>query len=531
MKIAIPLIFNNYDFSRASIANYYDADGMIVEAMVDELRLGYNPTTLEFIGPIIEGEVENELLQSYRFDNASWTKIGTITTEYELEYSPGVNFLTGTDIATRYTQINLAHPLLRQAVTTGLKVFSVYAKNFTGDDCNLILRLGTQLAIFYFDETSATITGGTDAWAHAEKLQDGWYRFSVWANVAVAGYAEIELSGSPGNQCYLCAAQVEETSAELEYLPTSWIDTGATTETRAADINEDNALKVVSSNVPENDHPVWDAGDSYIVDEQVIVLGHYHRIYSSIGSNTNKFPPDHPEEWVDQGATNRWRMFDMTVGPEKQTISEGSDNTVQVLLSIDQVVNTVTLLNLYASSVRIIMRDELGNIVYDYSQDLLTGVYESTWWAFFFGARSRITSLSITDLPPYSPSTIEMILDGGDDVAKIGKMIVGSAVDIGCTRYGTSVGIIDFSRKERDAFGNNFILKRRYVDRADFDIQILTSRVDEIKQLLADVRATPVLYIGDDSFASTNIYGFYRDFSIVISGPKRSDATLQVESI
>lgn len=528
MKIAIPLIFNNYDFSRASVANYYDANGMLVEAKVDELRLGYNPTTLEFIGPIIEAAVTNELLQSYRYDLSPWEGLSG---GFDITYPSGLNFLTGTNIASLFRG-----GAVHQEVSAGLKVFSVYFKpDASLNSVHFEMIMGSTHGRFIFRLGDFVSTALDTSQCNIEICQDGWFRVSIWANLLVSNYAQIQyhsgMFAPASHSGYICAAQVEITTPQLGFLPTSWINTGPTTVRRAADFNEDKALKVISSNVPENDHPLWVSGKSYVATEQTMVLGHYHRIYESVGANIDKYPPDHPEEWVDQGATNRWRMFDMSVGSDRQTISVGSDNTVHVLLGIDQLVNSVTLLNVYASSVKIIMRDQLGNIVYDFWRDLLSGVYESTWWSFFFGTRTRITSLSLTNLPPHTPSTIEMILEGGDDAAKIGKMIVSKAVDIGCTRYGTSVGIIDFSKKERNPFGDNFIVKRRYVDRVEFDIQILTSRVDEIKKMLADVRATPVLYIGDDGLQSTTIYGFYRDFSIVVSGPRRSDATLPVEGI
>lgn len=528
MKIAVPITVNNFDFSRASIATYYDDTGLLVTAGVDELRIGYNPETLDLIGPIIEAEATNLLEHSNDFLDADWAEVGGGSSTITAAASTSPD---GTTNATLYERTASGTILIRQSIAAGLQVFSVYAKALGSETCILRLTVGDgissdETSVYSFNSTSG---GGFEAHTSEQKLQDGWYRFSIGADVAASGYAEIQLLGSTGNRCYLFGAQVEETTT-LIYTPTSYIETITTTETRAADIENDVDVKLVSSNVDENDAPVWDSGDSYVADETVIVLGEYHNIYRSIGSNTNKFPPDNLDEWTDEGATNRWRMFDMTVGSEKQTISDGSDNTIDVVVGVNQIINSVTLLNLYASSARIIMRDGEGNIVYDYEQGLLSGSYESNWYSFLFGSRNRITSLALTDLPAITPSTIQLILEGGDEDAKIGKMILGSAVDIGCTRYGTSVGIVDFSRKERDAFGNNVIVPRRYVDRVDFDVQILTSRVDEVKRLLASIRATPVVYIGDDGYDSTIIHGFYRDFSISIL-PKRSDLSLQVEGI
>ncbi len=64
MKLIKPLVFNPYEFSRASPAYRYDSAGFLDLAEIDQLRLGYNPTTLEFLGPIIEGQASNYALFS-----------------------------------------------------------------------------------------------------------------------------------------------------------------------------------------------------------------------------------------------------------------------------------------------------------------------------------------------------------------------------------------------------------------------------------------------------------------------------------
>lgn len=518
MKISRPIIFKNYMFTRASVAKYYNAAGILVEAGIDELRLGYNPTTLDFIGPIIEGEATNEVLYSNDFTNAGWVKVGSPTITNNATTSPD-GTVNAASISGTFE--------LKQSITSIHKSFSVYVKpNAVGGSgyCTIRMTIGAATCVF-------NLTTGTafETFGHIEALPNGWFRISMNAISSSPGYVELESISTA--TYYLYEAQGESALSENGYLPTSQISTTSTEETRAADVNLDTPPRVISSNVPPLDHDQWDDGDSYVAGNQVTVQGMYNRNYESVGSNTNKFPPDNPDEWIDQGATNRWRMFDMNVGADKQTVSEGSDNTVEVLLDVAQRVNTIVLLNVYASNVTINMRNSDGEIVYTHYEVFLQPPSGSGWWNYFFGARRRATTLALTDLPNVVPSTIEMILDGGSDLAKIGKLIVGDGLDIGCTRYNTGLGIIDFSRKERDEFGNYYILERRYVSRCDFDIQIQTSRVDEIFNLLASLRATPVVYIGDENYRSTVVYGFYRDFSIVLSGPKRSDCTLQVESI
>lgn len=516
MKIVKPIIFNSFDFSRASIATYYDENGLIATAGVNVLRLGYNPATLDAIGPIIEGESTNLMPDSEDF--SGWVESSSVVTTQSIVRPDGTTALT-----TKYSTAAAFNNFAYASTTPAAGVFtaySVYVKYISGMSTVYLQGVAINLAAPDFYNIDGSFL---------QSLPNGWKRIGAVVPSNGVNF-NFNIGGSSGSGAvYLWGMQVEGADAVDV---TSYIATSGGPETRAADTVAEAPPRLVSSNVDEDLDLEWNPATIYSAGAQAIVFQNYNKVYESIGTTpAGQFPPAHPEYWIDQGATNRWRMFDMTVGPEKQTVSTDSSNIINVLLEVDQVVTSVSLFNMEANNVRIIMRDEFGTIVYDHYEDLLQETPSSDWWSFFFATRSSIKTLVLTDLPTVKPSTIEMILDGDAFPAKIGKMIVGEAVEIGCARYGTSVGIVDFSRKERDDFGNNFILERRYIDRADFDVQIPTSSIDSVKALLTSLRATPTLYIGDEQFASTVIYGFYRDFSIIISGPKRSDLTIQVESI
>lgn len=305
---------------------------------------------------------------------------------------------------------------------------------------------------------------------------------------------------------------------------------------RSPDIVVDQTPSLITSNIAEDDADVWDGSEPYTVGERVMVLGEYHRVYEALTNHSNKFPPDFIDGespyWLDTGATNRWRMFDMQVGAEKQSLSTASSGDIDVLMSVESYVTSAVLLNASGVTATVIMRNSLNEIIYERSVDLLGTAMGIGWWEFFFGYRNGIKTIVLTDLPKIAPATIQVTIDGGGGISGLGKLIIGEAIEIGCTKFGTTVGIIDFSRKERDAFGNNYILQRRYIDKVDYDIQIDSDKVDDIKDILADVRSTPAVYIGSESkFRSTVVFGFYRDFSIVIEGSRKSKCAISVEGI
>jgi DUF438 domain-containing protein len=78
----------------------------------------------------------------------------------------------------------------------------------------------------------------------------------------------------------------------------------------------------------------------------------------------------------------------------------------------------------------------------------------------------------------------------------------------------SDVGIQDYSRKERDIFGEYNFIERSYADRANFTMWVENTQLDSVKNILASVRATPTLYIGSDDYTSTAVFGFYKDFDL-----------------
>ncbi len=527
MKISRPIVIKNSAFTRDTPAAYYNASGILTTAVINEVRLGYDPTSLAYIGEIIEPQGINyfKYSNSFLIGDYHWQAIGTISTTADVTTSP--------DGTTNASLINPTSTGLIKAVLAtgaGWKIFSVYVKDPnapTPGTCSLRLNFGpTVTSVFRIDP------GGADAFepnTTIQELPDYWYRISIAAEM-FAYSNKVEIEGIGGVDFYAYGAQVEDVIGD--YIPSSYINSpeGAST-VRAPDLVA-SPPSLLTSNISEADADLWDSLTEYVEGDRVMVLGAYHKIYSATGDNDNKFPPSNtPAIWIDEGSTNRWRMFNMDVGIENQSVSTDPDNTIHVVLDLNQPVSTLTLLNIYASNVTITMRDADDNIVYTHYEAFLTAPFDTGWWEYYFGTRERSTSLVLTDLPNIFPCTLEMVLDGDDDVAKIGKMIPGDLVDIGCTQYGTSYGSIDFSTKGRDPFGNNFVVERRYVDKCDYNIQVSTPRAADIKRLIDSLRATNAVYIGDEEFGATVIYGFRGDFLFTTVNHKFTDLTLHVEGI
>lgn len=286
---------------------------------------------------------------------------------------------------------------------------------------------------------------------------------------------------------------------------------------------------LTSSNIPENDQSVWNSGTPYNTGDLVMVTTGVHKIYEALKSTTNEYPPDNTDgstpAWLDLGATNRWRMFDGATS----TYTTNNSGDIVVELTTSQVINAVTMFGLGGTSVTITMTDPIDGVVYDETISLVDNSGISNWYDYYFDPILQKTDVTLLDLPNYANATLSVTVSGTS--TSISLLTVGLQKTLGITGYGTSVGITDYSIKQADEFGNFFIQKRRFSKTADYDVTVDTSKVADVQRTLATYRSEPLVWIGSQTQEETIIYGYYRDFNIVISGFEVSDCSIEVEGL
>lgn len=288
---------------------------------------------------------------------------------------------------------------------------------------------------------------------------------------------------------------------------------------------------LTSSTIPENDHAAWASGTTYSLGDRVIVVS-VHKVYeSAINSNTGNNPvTDDGTKWIEVGATNRWKAFDKKIGDP----ATRADSIQYVFTTSGDIVNSIAFFGLKADTVQItVVLTPSSTIVYDETYQLLDTTSVVDWYTYFFEpATDKDQELLVVDLPSYSSAQITInILDTGSTV-EVGQIVLGGLIPLGRTGYGTTIGIEDFSRKDRDAFGNSIIIERAFAQKADFEVEINTQDARRVQRFLSTYRATPIVWIGNqDPSYGLIVYGFYTQFSINLATPSVSYATLEVEGL
>ena len=283
---------------------------------------------------------------------------------------------------------------------------------------------------------------------------------------------------------------------------------------------------LTASSVPEADHAVWSSGTTYAMADRVI---RNHKVWESLqAANTAKTPEAEADWWVEVSPTNRWKCLDLS--NTTQTVVDAAD---YYEFAPAQAVNAVALINISGIlSVRVRLTDPSFGVVYDTGvQDLTSVPSESSWYAWFFEPRTEQTQLVYSSLPS-SPNAVLRIDVTSSGTAYIGALVFGTQRTIGMgVQQGVRLGITDYSRKERNQWGDTVLVQRAYAKRVSFQMLVDNAQLDNTFSLLADMRATPCLWIGTDLYGSLSVFGFYANFEITIAYARYSDCTLDLESL
>jgi len=283
---------------------------------------------------------------------------------------------------------------------------------------------------------------------------------------------------------------------------------------------------ITASNIVENDAPVYAGGTTYNLGDEVI---YEHVVYESlVGSNLGNQPDISPVEWLALGATKLFKPFDTKISDELTNA-----DSITYTFTPGTVIDTLIFFGLEANEVTVEVNDPTDGVVYSETVTGLTNEGVSDWYTYYFSPVAQYnTELVFSGLPPYSSASISITITNTGLTAKVGQITMGFSVSLGLTTYGSNISIQDYSRKDRDAFGNPIIVERAFARLVDFDVQLPTRDIRRVDRKLSSYRATPVVWIGvpEEEYGLV-IYGYYRKFDILISNVAISEASIEVEGL
>lgn len=279
--------------------------------------------------------------------------------------------------------------------------------------------------------------------------------------------------------------------------------------------------ELLASSLPVNDHPAYSSAVTYALGDKVTFL---NTNYEASNVTTGDLPYSDSPVWLKLGATVRTAPFDNVIGTKAVSTSAISYQMRPLSL-----VNTIALLNVQALSVAITMTDAVAGQVYQRTIEMSDSAV-GDWYEYFFAEYENKEIAIFDDLPAYAGSEIDIVLVPVSTV-EVGTIVVGDYIDIGTARWGMSLGITDFSKKSENRWGNVELLKGNYSAKVNVTLDVPSTSVDRVHKTLTKLRSTECLYLVAAEYESSYIYGFYKDFNVIVGGAIRSTCSLELRGL
>lgn len=276
-------------------------------------------------------------------------------------------------------------------------------------------------------------------------------------------------------------------------------------------------------------YKLYSGATAYAIDDLALDATN-HLVFQKLTAGSGHALPTAAEDWENANwikvrASNQWALFDLS-NSSQTTNPDTVTHQVQAVGLVD----TIGFANVAAATIRVQQEDTIEGVVLDETYDMVSDSGIDDFYPWFFTPPVRRTDL-LVDLYPYADAKISWTLSDVGAAPAVGTAALGYAFEVGDVQWGGTVGIRDYSVKERNDFGDLVIVERSFSKRADFTCWVDNDTVDQLQRYLADNRARPVLVQADDAFDATLIFGIVQEFNIELQGPDRSLCSFQFEGL
>lgn len=283
-----------------------------------------------------------------------------------------------------------------------------------------------------------------------------------------------------------------------------------------------------TTDVPENDHPAWASGTTYADLARVI---YQHAIWESVGgANTGNTPSTASLKWNRVSATNRWKALDRSVSSPVQQA-----DSIRYTFTVPKLTDTLTLLDLKATSVRVIVRDtqEPKQVIYDETRSVVDTSEIIDWFTYFTWEPTTVNKLMFLGLPAYGGYELEVIMSGPGSTVEVGEIVPGRRRSLGDVTSEVDSELLDFSLKEKNQYGETELIEKASTYRIRFPYAYPTRDGDRIDRLITRLRAKTCVWYPDEGLEDMGltIFGFVKSSQRITKAGDQSFATLEIEGL
>lgn len=297
---------------------------------------------------------------------------------------------------------------------------------------------------------------------------------------------------------------------------------------------------LIASSIPEQgagEPGLWVSGTAYTVGQRVR-RATTHRIYSKLvdGGDHTKPPEESLDDlWFDEGATNRWAMFQL----DRNTASV-SNSPISVTVASPGRARTIGLFGVVGQQVSVTVRKD-GEVIFQRTTAMFrrtTTTWSEYFWSGFLAA--QIASVIHYDLPPVAGVEIEVTVGGGAGPFALSALVIGQSHFIGTVEYSPVDSALNFSRMERAFDGTlekSSMVRRRTVPRVTLTVHTDKHLVPSVRRLRERLNARVAIYSGLDDqnenpyFEPVLKLGFYRQWDIDLVTYSYAKQQMEIEEI
>ncbi len=302
-----------------------------------------------------------------------------------------------------------------------------------------------------------------------------------------------------------------------------------------------------------DDYDVWASFIAYAVGDKVhdyASKSQYQCLVANTGQNPATVGSTH---WVRIGTAQFWRPFDGNLTSATYGVTYPGSSSGGVLWSSPVssdvgfstwvleglgTFSTVAVLVTDAASVRVRFYNSAGTTTYDETIYAVDPSNVIDAYSYFFAEINTRRDFIFDDIDGWGSSNLSQLYitisnEGFDVPISLGEIVIGEAHELGACHADAQIQLIDYSKKEIDAYGTVTIVQRAYSLNGSFEVEVLAADRPRVQNLMTSLRATPCVYFpsAGDANAGIVIYGYVKDYNTTYQTPERAFASLEVEGM
>jgi hypothetical protein len=287
-------------------------------------------------------------------------------------------------------------------------------------------------------------------------------------------------------------------------------------------------LTNVTSNLPEDEAPVYDAEVNFNIADEVI---YNHTIYGCLMDGTvGKRPDLHasryqtPQYWQVKGPTNAFAAVD-------GVIAVASQNAGNIVLTIDNFANIAGVGIFDASGAQAVARFYDGsNTLVDTKTINLSGFSLNSYYDWIFAQPTSGNTNHVFRNFPANSVKVELTIEG-DNTLLDEVSIIETGYNIGKSLYGSKINVASRSIYQDDEFGVPRYIQKPSRVNATFDVFGERAYIETLWGRLRKLSGLRAVYEADASRTVTTGVGIVRDLSVPIDMPTGYLFSIEIEGV